>query len=65
MPYGMLSLAGQNEFGVSIGGRIADVGRRRRKGLGALTFTTSTSLTTVSERESARIIFTLEAAMYP
>ena len=32
---------------------------------GALTLTTSTSLTTVSERESARIIFILEAAMYP
>ena len=30
-----------------------------------LTLTTSTSLTTVSERESARIIFILEAAMYP
>ena len=31
----------------------------------ALTFTTSTSLTTVSDRERARIIFIFEAVMYP
>ena len=36
-----------------------------RKVFEALTLTTSTSLTTVSDSERARIIFILEAVMYP
>ena len=39
-----------------------DVGERA---FGVLTLTISTSLTTVSDRESTTIIFILEAVMYP